>query len=155
MKVGIRKVHEDQWWVEVGCATIRLNYFQVELLNIVLKQAVSLNEGGRFDLLQGFVKLTHKLSLLSDEDLQLLLRQVSDQDLSRMLRMLDDASLKERILQNVGPLLARQLMQDLADEQVNVDEEAVKAAIERIMRQAFALEEQGKIEFQSEVTEYI
>ena len=154
MKVGIRKVHEDEWWVEAGCATIRLNYFQVELLNIVLKQAVSLGEGTRYDLLRGFVHLSHKLKLLSDEDMQLLLRQVDDRDLAHLLRVLDDQALKERILRNVGPLVAKQLQQDLQQE-ASIDEEAVKSSIERIMRQAFELEGQGKIEFQTEVTEYI
>ncbi len=154
MKVGIKKIHEDEWWVEAGCATIRLNYFQVELLNIVLKQAVSLEEGGRYDLLQGFVQLSHKLALLSDGDLQLLLREVDDQDLSRLLQVLDDEALKARLLRNVGPLVAKQLQQDLQSDR-QLDEESVKCSIERIMRHAFALEEQGRIEFQTEVTEYI
>lgn len=154
MKVGIKKVHEDEWWVEAGCATIRLNYFQVELLNIVLKQAVSLEEGGRYDLLQGFVQLSKKLNLLSDEDMQLLLRQIDDRDLSNLLRVLDDEELKKRILRNVGPLVAKQLKQDL-EQEASLDEEVVKHSIERIMRRAFELEAQGKIEFQTEVTEYI
>ncbi|WP_294949116.1 FliG C-terminal domain-containing protein [Sulfurivirga sp.] len=154
MKVGIRKVHEDEWWVEIGCATLRLNYFQVELLNIVLKEALRLAEGGEYDLLKGFVSLSHKLNLLSDTDLQLLLRQVDDQDLALWLRVLDDAALRERVLHNVGPLVARQLEQDLAEEQP-VETEAAMAAIERIMRRAFELDARGEIEFQTEVTEYI
>ncbi len=154
MKVGIRKVHEDEWWVEIGCATLRLNYFQVELLNILLKEALRLAEGGEYDLLRGFVSLSHKLRLLSDTDLQLLLRQVDDQDLALWLRVLDDAALRERVLHNVGPLVARQLEQDLAEERP-VEAEAAMAAIERIMRRAFELDARGEIEFQTEVTEYI
>jgi hypothetical protein len=145
---------EDEWWVEVGCTIIRLDYFQIELLNIVLKQAVYLAEGKEYDLLHGFVGLAHKLNLLSDEDLQLLLRQVDDRDLGYMLHVLDDEDLKERILKNVGPLVARQLEQDLSEE-ISADVEAVKQSIERIMKRAFELESQGTIEFQSEVTEYI
>lgn len=155
MKVGIRKVHEDEWWVEVGCATIRLNYFQTELLNIALKQAISLGAGGRFDPLVGFVQLALKLNTLSDGDLQLLLRQVDDRDLSLLLQVLEDESLKARILRNVGPLVARQLEQDLAQRGEQVDRDAAMAAIERIMRRAFELEGRGSIEFQTEVTEYI
>jgi len=154
MKVGIRKVHEDEWWVEAGCATVRLNYFQVELLNIVLKEAVQLTEGGQYDLLAGFVKLAHKLDLLSDEDLQKVLRAVDDRDLALMLRALNEGDFHARILRNVGPLVAKQLEQDL-NASAPLDADEAKAAIERIMRVAFEMEAKGEIEFQTAVTEYI
>ena len=154
MKVGIRKVHEDEWWVEAGCATVRLTYFQVELLNIVLQEAVRLSEGGEYDLLTGFIKLAHKLDLLSDEDLQKVLRAVDDRDLALLLRTLKEGDFRSRVLRNVGPLLAKQLEQDL-NAQAPLDVDAAKGAIERIMRTAFAMEARGEIEFQTTVTEYI
>ncbi len=154
MKVGIRKVHEDEWWVEAGCATVRLNYFEVELLNILLQEGVRLCEGGEFDLLAGFIKLAHKLDLLSDEDLQKVLRAVNDRDLALLLRALNEGEFRARILRNVGPLVAKQLEEDL-NAATPLDVEAAKDAIERVMRTAFEMEAWGEIEFQTAVTEYI
>lgn len=154
MKVGIRKVHEDEWWVEAGCATVRLNYFEVELLNILLQEGVRLCEGGEYELLTGFIKLAHKLDLLSDEDLQKVLHAVSDQDLALLLRTLNEGDFRARLLRNVGPLLVKQLEQDL-NMDAPLDVEAAKDAIERIMRTAFEMEARGEVDFQTAVTEYI
>lgn len=154
MKVGIKKIHEDEWWVEVGCAVIRLNYLQVHLLNIVLKEVVHLDGGDDYNLLRGFLTLLDKLQYLSDEDLQQLLRQVNDQDLVLALKAMENEALRARILQNVGPLLAKQLAQDLQSGDSPAPETVINA-IERIMRRAFEMEAKGEIEFQTEVTEYI
>ncbi len=154
MKVGIKKIHEDEWWVEVDFATIRLNYFQVHLLNIILKHVMHLGEEQHYELLHGFLTLLEKLNYLSDSDLQRLLREVRDQDLAWILQALQNEPLKQRMFKNMGPLLAKQLQQDLETMNPSAAEQVMEA-IERVMRHAFALEVKGEIEFQTEVTEYI
>lgn len=152
MKVGIRRVSESEWLVHIGCAWIRLDRFGVELLNMSLENAVTHNSG--VHLLQSYLKLVLEMEELDDRGMQRLLREVDPQDLVVVLMALNKPDFTQRVLKNLGGLLAKQVEQDLQKE-ASPTEEEIKTSVRRIAERMFELEQKGEIEFYNEYTQYI
>jgi hypothetical protein len=154
MKLGIKKVHENEWLVHIGYASIRLDRFSVELLNITLEHLVALEHGQTHSTLTSYIKLGCRIRELDDAGVQLLVRGVDNQDLLKLMLVAQDETLNEVVLRNVGGILARQLNADMANPAPPNNDEA-KAAIKRVVEKMFELECQGKIEFFDKNTQYI
>lgn len=155
MKVGIKKVHENEWQVHIGCASIKMDRFSVELLNISLAHLMALEAGQVHSMLQSYIQLGKKMMQLDSNGLQLFLRGVKNEDLLTFLLVAQDEALNQIVLSNMGGILVKQLQADLL-EGVIPEEERAKQAIQRLVERMFQLEGDGKVEFvdQSEV-EYI
>lgn len=154
MKLGIKKIHENEWVVTTGCASIRLDRFSVELLNITLEHLVALEHGQSHSVLDSYVRLGRKIKELDQAGIQLLVRTVDNQDLLKFILVAHDEALALLVMQNVGGILAKQLQTDI-EKSLIPDVEEAKAAIKRIVETMFELESQGKIEFFDETTQYI
>ncbi|WP_319380928.1 FliG C-terminal domain-containing protein [Thiomicrorhabdus sp.] len=154
MKVGIRKLHENEWLVHVGFASVRMDRFSVELLAITLESLGVLNHGEAHSELNGYLKLGMRIKALKDLDLQKLLAEIELGDLVYFLLAAEDDDLKAQVEGNMGMMLAKQLNDDL-NLTAHPGEEPLKAAIRRIVEKSFELETRGIIEFASKTARYI
>lgn len=154
MKVGIKKLNENDWLVHAGCASIKMDHFSVELLRLTLEHLLALNSGQAHSILDSYISLGKRITQLDPVGTQKLTRVVDDHDLKLLLLAAKDASLTEKVLQNVGGILAKQLKSDLQKESQFQEDEA-KQAIRRIVEQMFLLESNGDIEFDDGEAEYI
>jgi len=154
MKVGIKKIHENEWMVHIGMATIKMDLFSVQLLNISLEHSTALQKGQAHSVLTSYIKLGAKIKELDVAGVQRLIRDVDNQDLLKLLMISNDHVLTDLVLKNMGGILAKQLEADLL-ESLMPDVEDAKLAIKRIVEKMFALEAEGQIEFFNETTEYI
>lgn len=154
MKIGIQKVHENEWLVQMGCAVMRLDRFSVELLNITLEHMLALAHGEDHTTLTSYVKLGLKLKQLNNMDMQALLRQVNSEDVVVLMALAKDAKLNNKILNNVGAILAKQMESDLLNNPMP-DERRAKDSIKRLIEKLFELDTKGEIEFVDENTQYI
>lgn len=154
MKVGIQKVHENEWLVQMGCAIMRLDRFSVELLNITLEHMLALAHGENHSTLKSYIKLGLKLKQLSPNDMQVVIREINNQDLVVLLGLAKDQSLTDKVLENVGAILAKQIESDLLNNPLPEHNEA-KRCVQRLVEKLFELDSNGKIEFIDENTQYI
>lgn len=154
MKVGIKKLHENEWQVHLGCGAVKLDQFSVALLNITLEHLLALEHGETHSTLESYVKLGLRMKALGALDLQKLLRVLDTKDLLVMMLVAKDSELNTQVLTNIGGILAKQIERDLTTAQLP-DEALTKAAIRRIVEKTFELEALGTIEFASEDTRYI
>jgi len=154
MKVGIKKLHENEWLVHIGCGAVKLDQFSVALLNITLEHLLALDEGAEHSTLSSYVNLGLRIKELKPVHMQKLLRELDTKDLLVMMLLAKDDALNQQVLANIGGILSKQLDRDLAAVQVPEEEEA-KSAIRRIVEKTFELESLGKIEFTTEDTRYI
>lgn len=152
MKVGIKRVSESEWLVHIGCAWIRLERFSVELLNMSLENAVTQNSSAH--LLHSYIKLGLKMEELDDRGLQALLRELDPKDLVVLLQAAKKPAFTDRVMKNVGGLLAKQIERDLKNSEV-LTEEKTKTSIRRMAERMFEMEQKGEIEFFNEHTQYI
>ncbi|KUJ72825.1 FliG C-terminal domain-containing protein [Thiomicrospira sp. WB1] len=154
MKVGIRKVQENEWLVHIGFANMHLDRFSVELLAITLEHVRALEHGETHSILNSYVQLALRIKELDDKGLQRLTREVESQDLLELMVLAQDTDMNERILKNLGSMVAKQLRSDLIKAD-SVSERAGKEAVKRVIETMFALETQGIIEFYNDTTQYI
>lgn len=154
MKLGIKKIHENEWLVHVGCGSIRMDRFSVELLNVTLEHLVALERGKAHSVLTSYIRMGAKMKDLNEAGIQLLVRSVDNQDLLKLILIANDDEMANVILGNVGGILAKQLRDDMGRSVVPEEEDA-KAAIKRIVETMYELEAQGKIEFFGATTQYI
>lgn len=154
MKLGIKKVHENEWLIHIGYASIKMDRFSVELLNITLEHLIALEHGQTHSILNSYIELGRKIKELTPAGAQLLVRSIDNQDLLKLMQVANDAALTEMVVGNVGSILAKQLSADL-EKSIMPSESDAKVAIKRIVEKMFELESQGKIEFMDEMTEYI
>lgn len=154
MKLGIKKNHENEWLVTMGPASIRMDRFSVELLNITLEHMVALEHGETHSELDSYVRLGKKIKELDQSGVQLLVRSVDNQDLLKFILVSHDEALALLIMKNVGGILAKQLQSDI-EKSLIPDVEEAKAAIKRIVETMYDLETNGKIEFFDATTKYI
>lgn len=154
MKVGIKKVHENEWLVHVGYLSIKLDRFSVEILNISLEGVLALQSGQCHSELTSYVCLASKMKTLDDAGIQLLLREVDNQDMFKFMMVANNEEVTVKLFKNMGSILARQLQQDMKKAPMPELDEA-KKAIRRIVEIMFTLEASGKIQFVSEETQYI
>jgi len=154
MQVGIKKLHENEWLVHVGCAKIKMDRFSVELLNITLEHLSMLEHGQKHSNVKSYIKLGLRLQQLDDRNLQKILSAVDSLDLLNLLLAASNPSFSQRVLDNIGGILAKQLRSDLETTPVP-DEALIFKSIQSIVEKMFAMEESGNIEFIKENTQYI
>lgn len=154
MKVGIQKVHENEWLVQMGCAIMRLDRFSVELLDITLEHMLALAHGEQHSTFSSYLKLGMKLKQLSQADIQVVVREVDNHDLVVLLGYAKDQELTDKIFKNIGGILAKQMENDLLNNPLPEGQEA-RDAVRRVVERLFYLDSQGKIEFIDENTQYI
>ena len=154
MKVGIKKIHENEWLVHVGFANMHLDRFSVELLAITLSHVQALSHGQAHSILQSYIELAQRIKQLDDKGMQQLTRAVDSQDLLGLLTLSQDSALQDKILRNVGSMVAKQLRADL-QKHTALPEDQGKAAVKTVVETLFDLESQGKVEFFSKSTAYI
>lgn len=155
MKVGIRKHQENEWVIQIGCASVKLDRFSLELLNITLEHLVALGSGQQHSTLMSYERLAqHKLKSLDAAGLQKWVHSVENADLLVLMQALKNQEVNDLILTNVGGILARQLSSDLL-KTVEPTEERAKEAIKKTMERLFDLEMRGQIQFFSNDTQYI
>jgi flagellar motor switch protein FliG len=154
MKLGIKKIHENDWQLHIDRAFIHLDRFSLELLcsNLEHLQAMSLGQQG--SILAGYIKLAEKILEISDEDAQLLLRNVDNNDVLILIKSIDKTEINNKIMQNVGLIIAKQLSSDSEDSLCPSEEEAIRA-IKNITEKIFELEMAGKIEFLNKDSKFI
>jgi len=156
MQVGIQKQHENEWRVQIGNSKLRLDRFSVELLKITLEHSVALEHGQQHSTLQSYVKLGMRLNDLAALDLQKVLRNIQQEDLVLLLRLSKDRLFVQKIIDNIGVIVAKQIEQDLERMTEDPDHDDAKDAIRRIIETTFSLESSGQIEFTSATeTQYI
>lgn len=154
MKLGIKKNHENEWLVHIGFATVKLDRFSVELLNITLEHLIALDHGETHSILHSYIAMGLKIKELDAAGIQLLVLESDNQDLLKLMQVAEDKDLNDAIIKNAGGILARQLKSDF-EKSAKPDEDVAKEAIKRIVETLFTLETQGKIEFYDENKRYI
>lgn len=154
MKLGIKKNHENEWLVQIGFATIKLDRFSIELLDITLEHLIALEHGETHSILQSYISLGLKIKDLDASGIQLLVLESDNQDLLKLMQVANDQDLNDVIIKNAGGILARQLKSDY-EKSAKPDSEVAKVAIKRIVETLFNLEGEGKIEFFDENKRYI
>lgn len=145
MKIGITKLHENEWQIQVGQTRIKLDRFSTELLNITLEHAVALEEGKHHSTLESYVKLGMRLQHLDDINLQNVLRDIKSVDLVNLILCANTPEFNEKILRNVGSIKSKQIAADI-DKNPPPLHEAAKDSIRRIVEHMFALEAKGEID---------
>lgn len=154
MKIGIKKVHENEWLVHIGPAVVKMDQFSVALLDITLEHLLALEHGESHSTLTSYVKLGLRIKELGALECQKLLRALDNKDVLLLMLIAQDSELNAQVMKNTGGILAKQLEADVANSPLP-DEEVAKAAIRRIVEKMFELEASGKIEFTSAQTQYI
>ncbi len=154
MKIGIKKNHESEWLVHIGCASVKMDPFSLALLEIMLEHLLALEQGESHSTLKSYVKLGLKIKTLPDLECQKFLREVEVKDLLDLMMVANDRELNTLILRNMGGILEKQLKGDLMTAEIPTEEHA-KRAIKRIVEALFELEGRGEIEFRTEKTRYI
>lgn len=154
MKVGIKKLQENEWLVHIGCGAIKMDQFSVALLKITLEHLLSLEQGAEHSTLKSYIKLGLRIKELKPLDMQKLLRTLESTDIVVMMLLANDTVLNDFILANIGGILAKQVEADLASATMPAHD-VTKETIRRIVEKTFELEANGQIEFSSENERYI
>lgn len=154
MKIGIKKIHENEWLVHIGNASVKMDQFSVAILNITLEHLLALEHGETHSNLKSYIKLGCRIKELKAEDLQKFIPTLDSRDVLNLMLAADDAALNAAIMQNMGGILVKQFEDDLANSSPP-DEEEAKESIKLIIEKMFILEAQGQIEVMTEHTEYI
>jgi|ACQI01.1.fsa_nt_gi hypothetical protein len=154
MKIGIKKLRENEWQVHIGNALVKMDQFSVALLNITLEHLLALEHGDEHSNLDSYIALGRRLKILKPVDLQKFITKVDTKDLLNLMLVARDAELNKHVIQNMGGILSKQFEADLAGSEPP-DEETAKQAIRRVVEQMFGLEAEGQIEIVSEQTQYI
>jgi hypothetical protein len=154
MKVGMQKVNDNEWLVQLGPAILRLDRFSTHLFHISIKQALSLQSKQPYSILASYLDMTKKLKYLAPVDWSVVYDAIDKQDLRVWLSLLKDESVKEIALKNAGSFTRQQLIEDL--QSITLPPEAeCKVIIRRFVETIYALEDQGLIEFYYPATAYL
>lgn len=154
MKVGIKKAHENEWQVHIGCASVMMDHFSLALLHITLEHLLALESGQSHSTLKSYVKLGLRLNQLDDLALQKVLGEIDSKALLDLLILASQPAFSERVLRNMGGILAKQVAADLQSATMP-DEEAAKVSIKHLIEKMFELEARGQIAFVQPETQYI
>lgn len=154
MKLGIKKLNENEWQVHIGNAMIRMDRFSLELLNITLEHLQALESGQVHSVFKSYVHLSERLMLLSATDMQTLLRSVANEDVLAILLVANNQSLNEKVLANTGGILAKQLQADIEKTSMP-SQEAAKEAIRRVIEKMYEFDGNGLIQLQAAEERYI
>ncbi len=154
MKVGIKKVHENEWSVHIGNAAVKLDHFSVALLNITLEHLLALEHGDEHSTLDSYISLGLRMKSLKPVDLQKFMQILNNKDVLNLMLVARDHELNDLVMENIGGILAKQFDADLASSTMPSEEEA-KISIKNIVEKMFEQEAQGRLEVLSEDTRYI
>jgi len=154
MKVGIKKLHENEWLVHIGNASVKLDHFSVALLNITLEHLLALQHGDEHSTLQSYVGLGLRLKQLKPTDMQKFIQSIDNKDLLNLMLVANDHEFSEKVMENVGGILSKQFAADLASATMP-DEEQAKDSIKKIVERLFELEGLGQLEIVNDETRYI
>jgi hypothetical protein len=154
MKLGIKKLHENEWQLHIDSAFVHLDRYSLELLYSNLEHLQSMKQGQEGSVLCGLLKLTEKFLELSDAHMQLFLREIENQDLLNLVLVLTHDDVKNKVLKNVGSIMSKQLQSDMEQTEKPQDNEAVEA-IKHVVERVFELEAVGKVEFVSSEQRFI
>lgn len=154
MKVGIKKLHENEWLVHVGCARIKMDRFAVELLNITLEHMAMLESGQSHSTVKSYIKLGLKLVELDDRALQKVLSRLDNRDVLTLLLAANSDEVTQKVLHNIGGILSKQLQADLQQTEAP-SEQQIKQSVENIAETLFAMEADGEVEFIKDDVQYI
>ena len=154
MKVGIKKIHENEWLVHIGNDSVKMDTFSVALLNMTLEHLVALEHGEAHSTLKSYVGLGLKLKQLNDLDMQKFIQMVESTDLLNLMLAAADDDLNSHIVGNMGGILSKQFEQDLVTAVMPIEVQA-RDSIKRVVEAMFELEAQGQLEMVSETTRYI
>lgn len=154
MKVGVQKVHDNEWLVQIGNAIMRMDRLSVELLSIALEGMLELEEGERYSSFKSYLILGMRLKNISPSDMQLLSRELNHHDLVTLLGYAQDQELTSLILKSMGNLLAKQMELDLLNNPLLEGNEA-RDALRRVVEKFFEMVGDGRIELLDENTQYI
>jgi len=154
MQVGIKKLQENEWLVHVGCAKIKMDRFSVELLNITLEHVTMLESGQSHSNYKSYIKLGMRLAELDDRALQKAMSAMNNVDILNFLQVAKSPELTQKVLHNIGGILAKQLQSDL-ESATEPEETIARKSIQTIVETMFSMEADGQIEFIKENTKYI
>ncbi|NPA72110.1 MAG: hypothetical protein GXO35_04700 [Gammaproteobacteria bacterium] len=154
MKIGIKKLHENEWLVHIGCAAVKMDQFSVALLNITLEHLLALEQGQSHSALKSYIKLGLRIKDLKGVECQKLLRALDNKDLLTLMLIANDSELNGIVIKNSGGILAKQFQADLKTAEQPSEGHAM-SAIRRIVEKTFEMEALGQIEFVSSDTKYI
>lgn len=154
MKIGIQKVSENEWLLKIGYVILRLDRISMEKITFTLNAMLKLEKGEETSTFTSYLHLAKKLKQLSSGDIQVLTREVNNQDLVVLLGYAKDQELNNRIFENLGGILAKQMETDLLNNPLPVGQEATNA-VGRVVETLYRLDSEGKIEFINEDTQYI
>lgn len=154
MKVGIKKIHENEWLVHLGNAAVKLDTFSAALLNITLEHLLALEHGEAHSTLKSYVGLGLKLKQLKGLDMQKIIQMTEGKDLLNLMLVAADDELNTLIIKNMGGILSKQFKQDLQSASMPEESEA-RESIKKVVEAMFELEAQGKLEIVNEKTRYI
>ena len=154
MKVGIKKLHESEWLVHVGNASIKLDHFSVALLNITLEHLLALQHGDEHSTLKSYIGLGLRLKQLKSTDMQKFIQTIENKDLLNLMLVANDREFNDKVMENVGGILSKQFETDLAGATMPEMQQA-KESIKKIVERLFELEGLGQLEIINEETRYI
>lgn len=154
MKLGIKKLHANEWQLHIDSAFIHLDRYSLELLYSNLDHLLSMDSGQKSSVLTGLIKLIKKFLELSDAHMQLFLRDIDSQDLLNLLKVNKNDDIKNKVFNNVGGIMSKQLLTDINSTAKPNEDDAVES-IKHIIRTMFELETTGKIEFVNEQQKFI
>ena len=146
MKVGMQKVNDNEWLIQMGNAIVRLDRFTTHLLRISLKHGAESSSTKPQAMLKSYLAMTRKLDALAPNDWPKLLDNIERPDLRIWLCLVENRLLKERVLEKLGHTAEAQMREDMANLPLP-DELAQKDAIFRFIKRIYELEDEGEIEF--------
>ncbi len=146
MKIGIKKINEDDWQIHIDNAFVHLDRFSLELLYCSVEDLLALNEGQQSTALTAHIKLAEKILMLSDADMSLLLINLDNEDILKLILVAKDLNIEYKVLQNIGGIMSKQLLSDIELSDYPATEDAI-TAIKNIVEKMFELEMSGQIEF--------
>ena len=154
MKVGMQKVNDNEWLIQMGNAIVRLDRFTTHLLRISLKYGTQDSSTKTQALLRSYLGMTRKLDSLAPNDWSKLFDHVDRQDLRIWLCLCENKAVKNLALEKLGHAAEAQMREDMANIRLP-DENAQKEAIFRFIKKIYELEDEGEIEFFYEKSAYL
>jgi hypothetical protein len=154
MKIGMQKVNDNEWLVQMGNAILRLDRFSTHLMRISLKHSLRNANNDHDGVIKSYLKMSLKLKFISSIDWPVFIQKVDKTDLRIWLTLLEDKDLKRNALRNMGQSQEKQMLEDISTLPLpeKMDQ---KEALVRLVRLVYELEDQGVIEFHYESSAYL
>jgi hypothetical protein len=154
MKVGMQKVHDNEWLIQMGPAILRLDRFTTHLFHISLKHSLCPESQDKTSILQNYVQMSLKLNFLAPLDWPNLIAHLNKDDLRIWLALIEDDHLKAMVLRQMGSVAGKQMAMDLTSVPLP-DEGEQKLAMRRFLETLYRIEDEGLIEFHYPASAYL